>query len=133
MPVRNTVREMSLDLDAFARELDLSVSKVRRKIALDLFGKVSDKTPVLTGRAKGSWAASDDVPSDFVAPEEGFADRGPVDLNSEEPFASAWIVNNLPYITALEFGHSGQAPAGMVRVSMAEIEAEVQAIREDLS
>jgi hypothetical protein len=36
-----------------------------------------------------------------------------------------WIYNNLPYIERLEFGHSQQAPLGMVRISIAEIETEL--------
>ena len=33
-----------------------------------------------------------------------------------------WISNNLPYIEALEEGHSQQAPHGMVALSLAEAE-----------
>lgn len=32
-----------------------------------------------------------------------------------------YIVNNLPYARALEYGHSKQAPAGMVRITLAEV------------
>lgn len=31
------------------------------------------------------------------------------------------IVNHVPYIQYLEYGHSNQAPAGMIRVSLAEV------------
>lgn len=34
-----------------------------------------------------------------------------------------WIYNNVPYIMALEEGHSGQAPDGMVEVTFAEVAA----------
>ena len=33
-----------------------------------------------------------------------------------------WIQNNAPYGPALEDGHSGQAPSGMVAVTFAELE-----------
>jgi hypothetical protein len=34
-----------------------------------------------------------------------------------------WITNNLPYALAVEYGHSAvQAPAGMVRVSIADFQ-----------
>ncbi|MGF6595136.1 hypothetical protein [Pseudomonas sp. 2835] len=34
----------------------------------------------------------------------------------------AFIVNNLPYAVALEYGHSTQAPTGMVRVTIADFQ-----------
>ncbi|MCV4343320.1 hypothetical protein [Pseudomonas capsici] len=38
----------------------------------------------------------------------------------------AYIVNNLPYAVPLEFGHSTQAPAGMVRVTVADFQRIVE-------
>ena len=43
---------------------------------------------------------------------------------------TAYIVNNLPYAIPLEYGHSTQAPAGMVRVTLANFQRIVdEAIR----
>lgn len=39
---------------------------------------------------------------------------------------TAFIVNNLPYAIPLEFGHSTQAPGGMVRVTVARFQQIVQ-------
>lgn len=39
---------------------------------------------------------------------------------------SVFIINNLPYIERLEHGWSKQAPAGMVRISKAEVEARIE-------
>lgn len=39
----------------------------------------------------------------------------------------AFIVNNLPYAIPLEYGHSTQAPAGMVRVTVADFQRIVEA------
>lgn len=38
----------------------------------------------------------------------------------------AYIVNNLPYAIPLEYGHSTQAPAGMVRVTVADFQRLVE-------
>lgn len=38
----------------------------------------------------------------------------------------AYLVNNLPYAIPLEYGHSTQAPAGMVRVTVAEFQRLVE-------
>ena len=40
---------------------------------------------------------------------------------------TAYLVNNLPYAVPLEYGHSSQAPAGMVRVTIAEFQQIVEA------
>ncbi|VEB42983.1 Uncharacterised protein [Chromobacterium violaceum] len=34
---------------------------------------------------------------------------------------NAWLVNPMPYAVKLEYGWSKQAPAGMVRLTLAEI------------
>ncbi|MNJ81742.1 hypothetical protein D3C77_807050 [compost metagenome] len=45
---------------------------------------------------------------------------------------TAFIVNNLPYAIPLEYGHSSQAPAGMVRVTLANFQRIVdEAIRKN--
>lgn len=42
-----------------------------------------------------------------------------------------YISNNLPYIVALEFGHSKQAPNGMVGVATANLKKKIdEAVRE---
>lgn len=38
----------------------------------------------------------------------------------------AYIVNNLPYAIPLEYGHSSQAPGGMVRVTVADFQRIVE-------
>lgn len=42
--------------------------------------------------------------------------------------AVLWISNNLPYAVRLEYGWSKQAPSGMVRVTLLELGAIVQAL-----
>ncbi|OPA88706.1 hypothetical protein BFW86_16825 [Pseudomonas fluorescens] len=52
---------------------------------------------------------------------------GAIEFNAGE---TAFIVNNLPYAIPLEFGHSSQAPSGMVRVTVARFQQIVlEAIR----
>ena len=45
-------------------------------------------------------------------------------------FEKCGCYNNLPYIEALENGHSQQAPLGMAAVTLAEVAAEIDAILE---
>ncbi|MBN4165091.1 hypothetical protein [Pseudomonas fulva] len=79
------------------------------------------------GRFRGNWQFSIDSP----ATEE--LDR--IDPSGSETITSlisqvqaltigqtAYIVNNLAYAVPLEYGHSTQAPAGMVRVTLANFQ-----------
>ena len=121
------------DLRKFARTVNVTYDQVRRKIAFDILRGVVFKTPVDLGRARAAWALSDSGPvgadagKDFSASPEGAAQRAmnnvSVQKGGGDPFGALWVSNNVPYITALEFGYSDQAPNGMVRVTLAEIEA----------
>lgn len=105
-------------------------SKVFRKIALDLYAEIVKRTPVDTGLARGNWRIGvNSIP-------QGTIDRKRQGRSGEETSkltglkvheqTTVYIVNNLEYIIFLERGHSKQAPAGMVNVSMNAIMAQLQ-------
>lgn len=141
----NDFRTFGLQLDDFARRVGLSGTTVAKRVGFDLFGRFVRKTPVDTGRARASWNISVNQPDRSVVGEvrtrlkkgthlpKGIQRRGLQQainqLQSQTVFAltvqpgdTIWISNNLPYIGELENGHSQQAPAGMVAVSIAEVE-----------
>lgn len=130
--------EFSEDLDKFAKVIGAGISEVRRKVSFALYTNITRRTPVDTGRLRASWFMSDAEPAGGTAPEgqrsgggatqEAF---GNVTATFAKPYDTTWIVNNLPYAGPIEFGHSSQAPAGMVRISLAEVEAEVRAMTLD--
>jgi len=116
----NDFRSFSLQLDAFAAKVKVAPSKVVKRVAFDLFGRIVKRTPVDTGRARASWTIALNhadrtvqPPGRYNAPKIGFLDVKPGD--------SVVISNNLPYITALEDGHSRKAPLGMVKLSIEEV------------
>ena len=117
----NDFRSFSLQLDAFAAKVKVAPSKVVKRVAFDLFGRIVKRTPVDTGRARASWTIALNhadrtvqPPGRYNAPKIGFLDVKPGD--------SVVISNNLPYITALEDGHSQQSPPhAMVGLSIEEI------------
>lgn len=94
-----------------------------RKIALDLWGDITLRTPVDTGRARANWFLTVGAPSNERDLHEG-AKTGEVaapptpSLNEITGNESIFIINNLVYIEALEEGHSKQAPIGMVRLAL---------------
>ncbi len=137
---RQSLFEFEADLTKFAAKIDVDLSVVVKKIVFDLFTKIVLRTPVDTGRARASWGIEAGQPgTDFVtegshlgrdqATDVAKAQLSKLGLTPKEAaYQVWWIYNNLPYVESLEYGHSKQAPAGMVRVSLAEVEAEIDSI-----
>ena len=97
-----------------------------RGIALELYGKIQDRTPVETGVAVGNWTMTIRMPAQDWNPSQTVPQTPMIAGFAEacENFIPIWISNNVPYIGPLEYGHSRvKSPQGMVRVSIAEIEA----------
>lgn len=95
-----------------------SVVDLLKRVALTAFGRIVLKTPVDLGRAQNAWQIGIN--------SEPTGENGPgiEALSGIEPGSTVNIGNNVPYIVALENGHSRQAPTGMVGVTMEEMRAE---------
>jgi hypothetical protein len=119
------------DLNKFSRQMNLDVGTVKRKVALDLFTKITQRTPVDTGTLRNNWAAGDGgLPSPPNKGGGGDSSLGNFDVGENKEVT--YIVNNLPYVLKMEFGGSRQAPSGMVRISVAEVITELQSTTERL-
>lgn len=102
------------------------------KIGANLISEIIDNTPVDTGRARAGWAAFADthhVPYSISGPNvsseaisEGKA-LSSFSIKETARKATLRITNSVAYIKPLEFGHSKQAPAGMVRLAMRAIQS----------
>ena len=120
------------DLQRFADRTGARVDDVLQKVALDLFAKVILNTPVDTGSARANWVATTGQPTEATVDRQdrnGDATIGRV-ANVVSEFQAGEAVhlfNNLPYIRRLEYGYSSQAPNGMVRRAVVEVEQELQA------
>ena len=109
--------------DQVVRRLEL----VGRRVALDAFARVVNRTPVDTGRARGSWGVAVGQPR--PGPHDR-ADTTGADVNREAQQAVAtlnlgdrvFLVSNLAYIPVLESGSSQQAPSGMVAITRNELQ-----------
>ncbi len=112
------------DLKKFGRLMGLELDTVVRKIALDAHDRVTEKTPVDTGRARGNWNMGAGKIDRSV--DEGATQAQQPSLQKGEGEKPIYITNNLPYINALEKGSSAQAPSGMVAVTMSELEAGIK-------
>lgn len=119
-----------LDIARFVAKAKGNMDLVVRKVALDLFSRVIQKSPVDTGRFKGNWqVAIGSIPAGTLKLDDksGTAAMSAVDAAVLRLKAgdTIYLVNNLAYARALEYGHSKQAPAGMVRLSVMEYGAVV--------
>lgn len=120
------VRSFVRDLDAFARAMNIEANVVVRKVAFDVFTAIVKKTPVDTGLARNSWkmGINNIVPAGIGS--KGRTDTTAAQLEKLARFKigrDIIIINNVPYIVFLEDGSSKQAPVGMVRLSIAEVQA----------
>ena len=139
------------DLSRFAEKTGLAGDVIIRKIGLDVFRKVVQKSPVDTGRFRGSWQIGINRvdPSVIGGGKEGFdltEQAGPVKTTTGAPITgeettralsrlataklgdTIYVSNNLPYARPLENGHSKQAPGpnAILGRTVAEIESEIR-------
>lgn len=118
----------AMDLTRFCQKADLDLKTVIRKITLEAFKRIISRTPVDTGMARGNWIVSAGAPVTFqvtAGDKSGSATltaatNGTLSWSCQ---GSLFMVNNLPYIGTLEYGSSTQAPGGMVRLTLAEMQA----------
>ena len=125
MPVN--VRAFNSKINKFTKErVPEEVNLIKTKIGMQLLERIVMMTPVDTGRARGNWQASIDDPVSSVLVTtskngQTAINKGIRVIERVTSGQSIWISNNLPYIEALENGWSGQAPAGMLSVALAEV------------
>lgn len=132
-----TQAEIGKVMDDLAKQIDLDVLTVLRKVAFDLLTKIVEKTPVDTGRARSSWKVGIGRSANANATEGPVTSRGATLAKGEEKINSLrlpkkiYITSNLPYMEALENNHSGQAPKGMIEISLAETKNELNSLLTD--
>lgn len=120
----------SATIDGFVDSALLAQTQGFRKIALDTLNKVQKKTPVDSGALRRSWTVSlNAVPSNYDGSQIAIAQARLSD--------TIVIATDKPYAPMLEYGlypspsktgktrrgYSVQAPQGMIRISVDEINA----------
>lgn len=118
---------LSLDLSRFIKKTTTNVDAKVRVICLDLMSGIVLKTPVDTGRARANWQASIGSPRSDTTTSTDKNGSGTIAANADvvarAPGNIFWLTNNLPYISRLEYeGWSNQAPRGMVRITIDEVQ-----------
>lgn len=125
------------DIAKFAQKTNQSLDRVIRGFCAQLSTEIIQRTPVDTGRLRGSWIPSINSPStaEGTPDKSGAGVIGKVDSVAAGAVGNVfYLVNNLPYAPVAEYGlwgtgpnataktggtgYSIQAPQGMVRVSV---------------
>jgi hypothetical protein len=90
---------------------------------------VVKKSPVDTGRFRGNWQLSDNPPTPSVQLTARLDKSGQVVIELARVAVQdiraggvSYITNGLPYGPRLEYGWSKQAPSGMVRLTVNELQ-----------
>ena len=112
----------SVPLDRLTQRLQGQCEDVARKATYDLFRAVVLKSPVDTGRFRSNWNVTASAPN-FTYSETVKPSRSDSETSKALTLPVGGVVyltNGLPYANRLEYGYSNQAPAGMIRTSVAE-------------
>lgn len=120
------VRDFSLQIDREWAAKEQDIDDLVHEIALETTRRITLKSPVDTGRFRSNWFVSVNSPNGMTTTQIRSAEQvvleADVALGATDKLPMVYIQNNLPYANRLENGWSKQAPAGMVAVSIAEIE-----------
>lgn len=121
-----SVSSGSLDdyIKAFIEGTEYDTASAVRYVTREVLSRVVERTPVNTHRAVAGWSAAGraldvSVPSSSKsqAGDSSYRER----LTGKNPRVE--FNNNVPYVIYLEYGWSKQAPLGMVRISVAEVQS----------
>lgn len=116
------------DINKFKDQIKDDVVARVEYLALYVFRGLISKSPVDTGRFRASWTIAEGVPvvnnvTTGGTPENPLPPPEQPTSLSLPLFPVVFINNSLPYGERLENGYSKQAPAGMVGLTLAEVEA----------
>jgi hypothetical protein len=143
-------------LSAFAEKTKQKHDVIVRRVVLQIGASLVERSPVgnpdlwaanqngkvagkgyVGGRFRANWQISAGDRASGVI--DAIDASGDVSMARISAFVAAlqaggvvYITNNLPYAQKLEYGHSKQAPAGMVRITAVEFQAYVDRILKEL-
>lgn len=131
-----------LQLAKFAEKAGDNARQVIRKVSIDCLTKVVLRTPVgnpslwkskppagyVGGRLRANWNVSFGNPNFTVSQKidrtgDATITAGRNTINRAYGDNPIYIMNSMPYVREIEYeGHSKQAPAGMVRITVTEFQ-----------
>ncbi len=149
----------SYKIDGFIAEMKSFQEKIlpetfvafQKWVALEVYKRIMQKTPVAEGILRGSWTISIGAQDKTEANnktnakefeeryagepmtdlEEGWFTAGMQQMNNLEIGQIIWINNAMPYVLVIEFDNHSRvkAPEGMVRLSIQEAKVYFQSVK----
>jgi hypothetical protein len=122
----------SLQLDQFKQKAMASIEQTIKDVVIQIGETIINLAPVDTGRFKGSFQFTVGAPANFSPiryDKEGTIALAELNARVAQWDTSqvAYFVSNLVYAISLEYGHSSQAPSGVIRITIAQFEKIVAA------
>ncbi len=117
----------ALELAKFAEQATEAIDASLREVIIEVAGSLIQMSPVDSGRFRGNWQFSLVTPDNSTSlnvDPTGVETLGRI-VAAAGVFTAGqtgFITNSLPYAIPLEYGHSTQAPTGMVRVTLARFQ-----------
>lgn len=116
----------ALDLSKYSAKIDVQLNEVIEAVAIELYNRITDKNPVLSGLSRANWNVAANTPNLAVSNRTSKRNITSVRGLRKGKDNVVWITNNLEYVYELEQGSSSKAPQGMVAISLAEVKAWVR-------
>lgn len=112
--------KFSKSLTEFTIKTKESMDRAYEQIAVELYNRIVNNTPIDTGMARANWKIAAGTMDSSTSESTHYKNIDSLP-GLKVGVNEAWISNHLHYIYSLENGHSQQAPAGMVMVSIEEL------------
>lgn len=128
-----TPRQFQRRMKTIARNVESNADRLPSRVALTFVATVAHGTPIDTGKAQGNWQVGIGGPMTRQVHDPsrfGAAEAIRIATNKLQNYKGGkniHVTNNLPYIGALDRGHSKQAPAGFIDLAY---DAALRQIRE---
>jgi len=128
----SNIDEFNISLKKGMKQTIKQAERDIKKVAFSIFSSVVKMSPVDTGRFRGNWQVGiirpESVSLNIKDPSGGATlAKGFSEIASSTLGDAIFINNNLPYARRLEDGYSGQAPQGMVAITLTNVRTSFEA------
>jgi hypothetical protein len=114
-----TIASLSKRLGAFGKAIQEDLLLLNKVAAFKFFENVIKRTPVDTGRLRANFQIDTKTNSIKI-------DATAKPANPSLPASKIyWVFNNIDYLIQIEQGSSRQAPQGMIKLALQQVDAEI--------